>query len=72
MRWNIVAKISWFAGCARLHQLIQLADLGLQQVDLLLLAKHRAIKYFQVIFAKTKLDFEFCDPGFHLDSPVIE
>jgi hypothetical protein len=69
---DIVARVSRFAGRLRLHQLVQLADLRLQQIDLLLLAKHRAIEFFKMIFAETELDFEFRDSGFHADSPLIQ
>ena len=50
-----------------MHQLVQLADLRFQQIDLLLLAKARAIEFFEMIFGETKLDFEFVDSGFHAD-----
>lgn len=70
MGWDVVAQVSWFAGRCRLHQLVQFADLRLQQVYLLLLAKNCAIEFFQVVFAKAKLDFEFADPGVHAYSSV--
>jgi len=69
---NIVSQISWFAGSYRLHQLVQLANLSLQQINLLLLPKDGAIEFFQMIFAESELDFEFGDSGFHADFPVIK
>lgn len=69
---NIVARISWFAWGARLKQLVQLAELGLQQIDLLLLPKDNPIELFEMVFAEAELDLEFGDSGFHTDSPVIK
>lgn len=72
MRGDVVARISRFAWSRRLNQLVQLANLGLQQIDLLLLAKDRAIQLVKMVFFETELDFEFGDSGFHADSPVIQ
>ena len=72
VRRNLVSRILRFGGCRRLHQLVQLAYLSLQQVDLLLLAKHRAIELFEMILAQAQLDFEFRDSGFHADFPLIQ
>ena len=65
---DLVAKVARLAGIRWLHQLVQLADLGLQQVDLLLLPEEGAIEFFQVILAETQLDLELRDSGFHGDS----
>ena len=65
MRRDIVAQIPWFAGRFRLHQLVQLAHLGLQKIDLLLLAKNSVVELFQMIFDEAELDFKFVDSGLH-------
>lgn len=65
---DIVAQISWSFGRFRLHQLVQLAHLCLQRIDLLLLAKNSATELFQMIFAEAELDFKFGNSGLHADS----
>ena len=69
VRRNFVAKISWFAGSRWLHELVELADLRLQQIYLLLLSEDGPVQLFQVILAETELDLEFGDSGFHCDFP---
>ena len=44
MRRDFVAQAARFVRRLRLLQLVQLADLGLQKLHLLLLAKYRAIE----------------------------
>ena len=51
-----------------MHQLVQLAHLCLQRIDLLLLAKNSATELFQMIFAEAELDFKFGNSGLHADS----
>lgn len=72
MRRDVVARVPRFAGRARLDKLIQLANLRLQQIYLPLLAKYRAIEFFDMVFAQAQLDFEFRDSGFHARSPVVQ
>ena len=71
MRRYFVAQIAWFAGLCCLHQLVQFPNLLLQQIDLLLLTKHRAIQLFEMILAEIELEFEFGNSRFHIDFPVI-
>ncbi len=65
---DIVAQISLVAERFRLHQLVQLAHLCLQKIDLLLLAKDSAVELFQMIFSEAELDLEFGNSGLHADS----
>lgn len=53
VRRDVVAQASRFTGRFRLQQLVQLADLCLQQIDLPLLAKRRSIEFFKMVFAET-------------------
>ena len=60
---NLVGRIAGF----RLRQFggpsrpRQFANLGLQQVDLLLLAKYRAIQRVEVVLRQPESDFQFAD-----------
>lgn len=72
VRGNLVSQVSWFTGFGGVQQLVQLADLPLEQVNLLLLAKHRPVQFFEMVFAQIKLDFEFRNPGFHIDIPAMQ
>lgn len=72
VRRNFVAKISRFAGSRRLHELVELTDLCLQQIYLLLLSEKGSVQLFQVIFAETELDLEFRDSGFQMRFPFIQ
>lgn len=72
MRRDFGAQIARFARRLGLQQLVQLAELGLQKVDLLLLAKYRAIELFDLVFGQAQLDFEFGDSGLHAGSPLVQ
>ena len=60
MRGKLVAQITLLGGlCGRLHLRVKQTQLGLQQVDLLLLPIHGAIEFFDRILGQADLDFQF-------------
>jgi len=68
MRRNLVARAGKFVR-RRLQQLLaQCANILLQSVYLLLLAKHGAVERIEQVFRKAYLGLEFVQSGFH-DSP---
>ncbi len=64
MRRQFVAQVARFFWHHRLQLLVQQHDLLLQAVELLLLAKNRAIEFVDQVFRKTQFGFEFVDAGF--------
>lgn len=69
MRWNFVARLARFAGGLGLHHPVQFPNLGLQQINLLLLAKNSPVQFLDMVLGETEFDFEFGNSGFHADSP---
>ena len=66
MRGNLVAQVARFGGFGlRLHLLEQMAQLMLQQIDLLLLPIDGAIQLLDHILGEVHLDFEFGQTIFH-------
>jgi hypothetical protein len=69
MRRNLIAQISrlgilgGFGICPELP--VEMAQLRLQQVDLLLLPENGAIEYLNQILGQARLDFEFGQAVFH-------
>ena len=60
MRGNLVAQITLLGGLRRrLHLRVKQTQLGLQQVDLLLLPIHGAIEFFDHVLGQADLDFQF-------------
>ena len=66
MRRNFVARI--WRRVRSLQQAVEFPQLGLQQVDLLLLAKRRAVQFLDLVLAQAELEFEFVDAGFEARS----
>ena len=50
---------------SRLHLLVEMAQLRLQERELLLLTKNRPVKFLDQIFHQTAADFEFSDSIIH-------
>lgn len=65
MRRNFLAQAPALRGRLGLQLLAQEAQLLLQLVDLLLLAKDGAVELIQQIFGKAEFDLEFGQSGFH-------
>ena len=69
MRRNLIAKIprlGMFGGFGIRPDLpVEMAQLRLQQIDLLLLPENGAIEDFHQILGQARLDFEFGQAVFH-------
>ena len=69
MRRHLVARTGEWVRRDVLQLLAQGADVLLQSVYLLLLAKHCAVERIKKVFRKTHLGLKFVQSGFHNSSP---
>ncbi|SOY65085.1 hypothetical protein CBM2585_B20456 [Cupriavidus taiwanensis] len=66
VRRNFLRRVGFGrGGGSAAHLLVQRAELFLQQVDLLLLARHGAVQGIQQVFLEGELDFEFVEAIVH-------
>lgn len=69
MRWNLVARTGEFVRRGVLQLLAQGANVLLQSVYLLLLAKYCAVERIEKVFRKTHLGLKFVQFSFHHPFP---